>query len=95
MSSSNVWDPSRLLSKHALRLGRPAPGRFKALRSLRVPVRIWAPERGRSCGPSSARSMLIADTGPLVAYRNRNDRDHERCAALLDSHGAAHPASEM
>jgi predicted nucleic acid-binding protein len=29
--------------------------------------------------------MLIVDTGPLVAYLNRNDRDHERCAALLDS----------
>jgi len=29
--------------------------------------------------------MLIVDTGPLVAYLNRNDPDHGRCAALLES----------
>jgi predicted nucleic acid-binding protein len=29
--------------------------------------------------------MLIVDTGPLVAYLNRNDPDHTRCAALLES----------
>ncbi|HLX48785.1 MAG TPA: PIN domain-containing protein [Streptosporangiaceae bacterium] len=29
--------------------------------------------------------MLIVDTGPLVAYLNRNDPDHARCAALLQS----------
>jgi len=29
--------------------------------------------------------MLIVDAGPLVAYLNRNDRDHDRCAALLES----------
>ncbi len=29
--------------------------------------------------------MLIVDTGPLVAYLNRNDPDHSRCAALLGS----------
>jgi uncharacterized protein len=29
--------------------------------------------------------MLIGDTAPLVAYLNRSDRDHERCATLLDS----------
>jgi predicted nucleic acid-binding protein len=29
--------------------------------------------------------MLIVDTGPLVAYLNRNDPDHERCAMLLES----------
>jgi len=29
--------------------------------------------------------MLIVDTGPLVAYLNRNDPDHDRCAALLTS----------
>jgi uncharacterized protein len=29
--------------------------------------------------------MLIVDTGPLVAYLNRNDPDHSRCAALLAS----------
>ena|SRR5260221_200771 len=29
--------------------------------------------------------MLIVDTGPLVAYLNRNDPDHNRCAALLES----------
>lgn len=29
--------------------------------------------------------MLIVDTGPIVAYLNRNDPDHTRCAALLES----------
>jgi uncharacterized protein len=29
--------------------------------------------------------MLIVDTGPLVAYLNRNDPDHARCAELLAS----------
>ena len=29
--------------------------------------------------------MLVVDTGPLVAYLNRNDPDHSRCAALLES----------
>lgn len=29
--------------------------------------------------------MLIVDAGPLVAYLNRNDPDHARCAALLES----------
>jgi uncharacterized protein len=29
--------------------------------------------------------MLIVDTGPLVAYLNRNDPDHARCAELLES----------
>jgi uncharacterized protein len=29
--------------------------------------------------------MLVVDTGPLVAYLNRNDPDHIRCAALLES----------
>lgn len=29
--------------------------------------------------------MLIVDTGPLVAFLNRNDPDHGRCAALLES----------
>jgi hypothetical protein len=28
--------------------------------------------------------MLIVDIGPLVAYLNRNDPDHGRCAALLE-----------
>ncbi|TQM30364.1 type II toxin-antitoxin system VapC family toxin [Nocardia bhagyanarayanae] len=27
--------------------------------------------------------MLIVDTGPLVAYLNRHDTDHERCAELF------------
>ena len=26
--------------------------------------------------------MLIVDSGPLVAYLNRNDPDHARCAKL-------------
>ena len=29
--------------------------------------------------------MLVVDTGPLVAYLNRNDPDHARCAELLAS----------
>jgi predicted nucleic acid-binding protein len=29
--------------------------------------------------------MLLVDTGPLVAYLNRNDPDHVRCAELLAS----------
>ena len=29
--------------------------------------------------------MLIVDTGPLVAYLNRNDPEHARCAELLES----------
>lgn len=28
--------------------------------------------------------MLIVDTGPLVAYLNRNDPDHKRCAFMLE-----------
>ena len=27
--------------------------------------------------------MLVVDTGPLVAYLNRNDPDHARCAELM------------
>ncbi len=46
---------------------------------------IWARGRAMSCGPTSTRPMLIVDTGPLVAYLNRNDRDHARCAAVLES----------
>ncbi|MGW0820998.1 type II toxin-antitoxin system VapC family toxin [Streptomyces sp. NPDC002845] len=30
--------------------------------------------------------MLIVDSGPLVAFLNRNDPDHERCADLLESY---------
>lgn len=30
--------------------------------------------------------MLIVDTGPLVAFLNRNDPDHDRCAELLESY---------
>ncbi|MFJ5227915.1 type II toxin-antitoxin system VapC family toxin [Streptomyces sp. NPDC088400] len=30
--------------------------------------------------------MLIVDTGPVVALLNRNDKDHESCAELLESH---------
>ncbi|MBA3487997.1 MAG: PIN domain-containing protein [Longispora sp.] len=29
--------------------------------------------------------MLIVDTGPLVAYLNKNDSDHQACAQLLES----------
>ena len=28
---------------------------------------------------------LVLDTGPIVAALNKADRDHERCAALIDS----------
>ena len=35
---------------------------------------------------SSARTMLIVDTGPLVALLNRNDPDHDHCSSLLESH---------
>ena len=38
-----------------------------------------------SSAPNSGKAMLIVDTGPLVAYLNRNDPDHNRCAALLES----------
>src|SRR5205814_8747869 len=44
-----------------------------------------APEQGISSAPTSARTMLIVDAGPLVAYLNRNDPDHGHCAALLES----------
>src|SRR5205823_10805398 len=40
-------------------------------------------EPGSSPELSSARTMLIVDTGPLVAYLNRNDPDHFRSATLL------------
>jgi len=29
--------------------------------------------------------MLLVDTGPIVAYVNRNDPDHLRCTRLLKS----------
>ncbi len=47
-------------------------------------ILILAPERATSSVPTSATAMLIVDTGPLVAYLNRNDPDHERCASLLE-----------
>ncbi|MDT0320942.1 hypothetical protein [Streptomyces millisiae] len=34
--------------------------------------------------------MLIVDSGPLVAFLNRNDPDHERCAELLESYDGDH-----
>jgi hypothetical protein len=62
-------------------------------RLSRVLVLILAPEHATSCAPSSDRAMLIVDTGPLVAYLNRNDLDHVRCAELLESlTPAEHPA---
>lgn len=39
-----------------------------------------------SCGRRSARTILIVDSGPLVAYLNRNDPDHEKCAELQESY---------
>jgi uncharacterized protein len=38
-----------------------------------------------SSAPNLGKAMLIVDTGPLVAYLNRNDPDHNRCAELLES----------
>jgi hypothetical protein len=87
MSLSTAWNPSRPRSCGSMRSGWQGP-QAAGLRFCGpsvVLVRTWAPGRGRSCGPSSVKAMLIVDTGPLVAYLNRNDRDHERCAALLDS----------
>jgi hypothetical protein len=30
--------------------------------------------------------MLIVDSGPLLAWLNRNDPDHRRCVDLLESY---------
>jgi hypothetical protein len=37
--------------------------------------------------------MLIVDAGPLVAYLNRNDRDHDRCAAYPGTRHCADAAA--
>src|SRR5579859_719289 len=50
-----------------------------------APRRTSVPGPRRSFAPNSATTMLIVDTGPLVAYLNRNDPDHGRCATLLES----------
>lgn len=40
---------------------------------------------GKSSALNSGKAILIVDAGPLVAYLNRNDPDHARSAALLES----------
>ncbi|QSB16393.1 type II toxin-antitoxin system VapC family toxin [Natronosporangium hydrolyticum] len=30
--------------------------------------------------------MIVVDTGPLVAALNSDDKDHERCLRLLETH---------
>ena len=30
--------------------------------------------------------MIVIDTGPLVAALNADDKDHERCVRLLETH---------
>lgn len=42
----------------------------------------------KRCSPraASASTVLIVDTGPLVATADDADRDHERCRTLLEAH---------
>ncbi|MFF4521307.1 hypothetical protein [Streptomyces bluensis] len=72
--------------RHALRLLKPAPSRFRILRSFDGPSTDLGPGRRRSSGRRSARTMLIVDSGPLVVFLNRNDPDHEWWANLLKSY---------
>jgi len=63
------------IKEHALRLAGTDTGRFRVLRPStdHRPTSVRGPSR--PSGPRSARTMLIVDTGPLVAYLNRNDPD--------------------
>jgi hypothetical protein len=73
------------LREHALRLVKPVRGRFKVLRAISGPGTDLGARAREVIRAELGKAMLIAGTGPLVAYLNRNDPDQFRCAALLES----------